>query len=87
MHHRNDFEYSVITSPKEMSFNGTVSVESSDIGLVLAALDSRGLYYAVQTLIKLLDGQFHNGSVNIPLVTITDWTDLEYREIRDIRFI
>ena len=47
--------------------------------LVLAALDGRGLYYAVQTLCQLLENQVHDGHVSIPIATITDWPDLAER--------
>jgi len=47
--------------------------------LVLAALDSRGVYYAVQTLRQLLENGFRDGRVAIPLATVTDWPDLAER--------
>jgi len=50
-----------------------------DRRLVLTALDGRGVYYAVQTLCQLLENQFHDGRVAIPLATIIDWPDLAER--------
>ena len=47
--------------------------------LALAGLDSRGVYYAVQTLSQLLESRFVDGKVIIPLVGITDWPDMAYR--------
>ncbi len=47
--------------------------------LALAALDSKGLYYAVQTLRQLLDASFHDGKVTLPLASVTDWPDLAER--------
>jgi len=48
-------------------------------GLVLTALDERGVYYAGQTLRQLLEGTFSDGKVTIPLATVTDWPDLAER--------
>ncbi len=50
-----------------------------DNKLVLAALDSRGVYYAAQTVRQLLEGKRCQGRLTIPLATITDWPDLEER--------
>ena len=47
--------------------------------LVLAALDSRGVYYAAQTLRQLLESTLADGRVSIPLATVTDWPDLAER--------
>ncbi|NQT14024.1 MAG: hypothetical protein HQ582_14820, partial [Planctomycetes bacterium] len=50
-----------------------------DTRLVLAAIDERGVYYAAQTLRQLLENNFHDGKVTIPLVAVTDWPDLAQR--------
>ena len=47
--------------------------------LVLAALDGRGVYYAVQTLIQLLEKTVSSERVSVPLVTVRDWPDIEER--------
>ena len=47
--------------------------------LVLAALDGRGVYYATQTLIQLLERTVSSDSVSIPLATVRDWPDIEER--------
>ncbi len=47
--------------------------------LALAALDPRGAYYAAQTLKQLLEAQFDEGRVAVPLAVVTDWPDLEWR--------
>ncbi len=49
--------------------------------LVLAAVDEKGVFYAVQTLRQLLEGKFSEGKVQIPLAVITDWPDLPMRGI------
>jgi len=50
-----------------------------DNRLVLTALDEQGLYYAAQTFRQLLEGQFADGTVTLPLAEITDWPDLAER--------
>ena len=52
---------------------------AGDTRLVLTALDERGVYYAAQTLRQLLENQFRDGKVMIPLVRVTDWPDLTER--------
>ena len=47
--------------------------------LALTALDERGVYYAVQTLRQLLESRFDKGTVTIPLVSVTDWPDMQQR--------
>lgn len=55
---------------------------AGDAGLVVAALDEKGLYYGAQTLRQLLSaGVLTNGSVRIPLAEVTDWPDMEERGI------
>ncbi len=48
-------------------------------GLLLAALDGRGGYYAVRTLYQLLESKISKDRVSIPLVTATDWPDMNER--------
>ena len=50
-----------------------------DSRLVLTALDERGVFYAAQTLRQLLEGKSDEGTITIPLVTVTDWPDLAER--------
>jgi hypothetical protein len=50
-----------------------------DDRLLLAALDPRGVYHAAQTLRQLLEGQFADGKVAVPLAAVTDWPDLAER--------
>lgn len=47
--------------------------------LKLVALTSRGLYYAAKTLQQLINGRATKDTVVIPMVTVTDWPDLEER--------
>ena len=49
--------------------------------LVLAALEPRGLYYAVRTLHQLLEPSLSPQTISIPLAKITDWPDLEERGV------
>ena len=51
----------------------------NDNTLILAALDERGVYYASKTLQQLLETEFAAGKVTIPLLTVTDWPDIEER--------
>ncbi len=46
--------------------------------LVLTALDERGLCYACQTMGQLVPHHLHD-KVTIPLVSVTDWPDIEER--------
>ena len=48
-------------------------------GLRLAALTSRGLYYASKTLQQLLRPRSSGGGVEMPILKVTDWPDLEDR--------
>ncbi len=48
-------------------------------GLVLTALDDRGVFYAAQTLRQLLEATLTADSVAIPLAEVLDWPDLEER--------
>lgn len=47
--------------------------------LKLVALTSNGLYYAVKTLQQLINGRATDSTIQMPLVTVTDWPDLEER--------
>ncbi|PIX44695.1 MAG: hypothetical protein COZ56_03945 [Armatimonadetes bacterium CG_4_8_14_3_um_filter_58_9] len=47
--------------------------------LLLTGLTEKGVYYAAQTLKQLLEGQFAEGTVTIPLATVNDWPDLAER--------
>lgn len=47
--------------------------------LMLAALDGRGVYYAAQTLIQLLEMTISKESVFLPSATVKDWPDIEER--------
>ena len=47
--------------------------------LVLAALSERGITYAAQTLRQLLEPNLSPDSIRIPLVSVTDWPDLDER--------
>jgi hypothetical protein len=53
--------------------------EADKRGLRLVAMEPRGLYYAGKTVQQLLKARTAGGSVTIPLVTITDWPDMEDR--------
>ncbi|HOW69047.1 MAG TPA: glycoside hydrolase family 20 zincin-like fold domain-containing protein [Phycisphaerae bacterium] len=48
-------------------------------GLLLVGGGERGLYYAAKTLQQLVKTKAAGGKVQIPLVTITDWPDMEDR--------
>ncbi len=48
-------------------------------GLLLSALNERGVYYAVRTLYQLLEHGISEGRVSIPLVNVTDWPDMDER--------
>jgi hexosaminidase len=50
-------------------------------GVVLAARESSGLYYGMQTLKQLLRGSIGSGA--LPSVRITDWPDMGYRGVMD----
>jgi hypothetical protein len=47
--------------------------------LVLAALDARGVCYASRTLGQLLEPGRHADRLSLPLVSVTDWPDIEER--------
>ncbi len=47
--------------------------------LILSALDGKGVCYAAQTLHQLLEPHLSEDRVTIPLVSVTDWPDLDER--------
>lgn len=54
-------------------------VPVGDNGLRLAALTSRGLYYASKTVQQLVKARAFGGRLELPLLSVTDWPDLEER--------
>lgn len=48
-------------------------------GLKLVALHPRGIYYAAKTLQQLLNARATTSRVEIPLLTVTDWPDMQDR--------
>ena len=58
-------------------------------GLAVAALNERGVYHGTQTLIQLLGARLSAERVEVPLVTITDWPDLDERGLwnNDLKMI
>lgn len=53
--------------------------EAGDTGLRLVALEPAGLYYAAKTLSQMLPYKRSGGSVQIPIIQITDWPDMADR--------
>ena len=47
--------------------------------LLLAALDGKGVWYSVQTMMQLIEPSLTETAVTIPLAHIVDWPDLEER--------
>ena len=47
--------------------------------LVLTSADERGVYYACQTLIQLLEPEMSRDQVHIPLAEVMDWPDIDER--------
>lgn len=47
--------------------------------LVLTSADERGVYYACQTLIQLLEPEMSRDQVHIPLAEVVDWPDMDER--------
>jgi len=52
---------------------------ANDKGLRLVALTPRGLYYAAKTLQQLIKARAGTGTVEIPLLHVRDWPDMEDR--------
>lgn len=48
-------------------------------GLFLVALTTRGLYYAAKTLQQLINARATKDTVEMPIVHVTDWPDMEDR--------
>ena len=48
-------------------------------GLKVAAIAPRGLYYAAKTLKQLVAARTRDGVVEMPILSVTDWPDLEDR--------
>lgn len=53
--------------------------EGDDAGLRLIALTPRGLYYAAKTLGQLIKARATASTVEVPVMRVTDWPDLEDR--------
>lgn len=56
-----------------------ITPERGERGLRLTALGGRGLYYASKTLQQLLLATARDGQVDVPMLQVTDWPDLEDR--------
>jgi hypothetical protein len=56
-----------------------IAPEPGDKGLKIAALTPVGLYYGAKTLQQLIKPYATGDSLTIPLMTVTDWPDLEDR--------
>ena len=50
-------------------------------GLVLAATEERGVYYACRTLAQLIAAHRSPGGIKVPMVEVVDWPDLEERGV------
>ncbi len=48
-------------------------------GLLCAAIGPRGLYYASKTLQQLIKAKAQPGRIEIPILQVTDWPDMEDR--------
>lgn len=57
----------------------SITPKDGDSGLRLVALTSRGLYYAAKTLQQLVRAKATSDQVEMPLLTVTDWPDLDER--------
>jgi hypothetical protein len=56
-----------------------IAPETNGRGLRLVALSDRGLYYAGKTLQQLLGARMTAQTVEMPLVTVKDWPEIETR--------
>lgn len=54
-------------------------IQPTGTGLRLIALGQRGLYYASKTMQQLIQAKAREGKVEMPVVRITDWPDMEDR--------
>jgi len=57
----------------------SISPEANDAGLRLVALTPRGLYYAAKTLQQLMNARATPDAVEMPIMRVTDWPDMEDR--------
>jgi hypothetical protein len=57
----------------------TIVPGDANKGLRLVALTPRGLYYAAKTLQQLITARATAGTVEIPIMRVTDWPDMEDR--------
>jgi len=48
-------------------------------GLMVSALNAKGIYYGVQTLRQLLEAGTNSGTAMMPLADVVDWPDMEER--------
>ncbi|MHC4442868.1 MAG: glycoside hydrolase family 20 zincin-like fold domain-containing protein [Planctomycetota bacterium] len=58
---------------------GRIFAENGGTGLRIVGLQPRGLYYAAKTLKQLIAPTFFDGQVEIPMVEMIDWPDMEDR--------
>jgi len=56
-----------------------VMLPAGDSGLLLTAVDGKGVYYAARTLCQLLETSAKQRNVDVPLAEVTDWPDMEER--------
>ncbi len=56
-----------------------ITPETDGNGLRLVALSDRGLYYASKTLQQLFRARATGDALEMPLVTVTDWPEMETR--------
>ncbi len=54
-------------------------IVADERGLVVAALADAGLYYGAQTLRQLIEGRRTETGVDLPVLGVVDWPDLEER--------
>lgn len=55
--------------------------ETGSTGLRIVALASRGIYYGCKTVQQLIAAYYLPGSVQMPLLTVTDWPELRDRGV------
>ena len=63
----------------DQAYRITPSPSATPTSLTITAIEPVGLYYGAKTLMQLLRPRIHDGQVEIPLVTVTDWPDMEDR--------
>lgn len=74
-------ESAPLTSLKNSDQAYRILRESGDTGLRIVALSSRGLYYGAKTVQQLLAAYGVADSVQMPLLTVTDWPELKDRGV------